>query len=77
MWSLLDSLVTEFRSAYAWLDLLAVVVVVGLAYGLARWIEKRFLSPKSDTPFVGQSEVSGVLFPATSWFLLVLLKHLF
>jgi len=77
MWSLLDSLVTEFRSAYAWLDLLAVLVVVGLAYGLARWIEKRFLSPKSDTPFVGQSEVSGVLFPATSWFLLVLLKHLF
>lgn len=76
MQQVLDGLLTEFRGASAWLDVLAVLAVLGLAYGAARAIKRRFLSADSDTPFMGQTEVSGVLFPALAWFLLVMLKHL-
>ena len=60
MQQVLDGLLTEFRGASAWLDVLAVLAVLGLAYGAARAIKRRFLSADSDTPFMGQTEVSGV-----------------
>jgi small-conductance mechanosensitive channel len=76
MQGLMERLFTEFHSAEAWVDLMAVLLVLLLAYGAARWLQKRYLSPESDTPFVGQSEISGVLFPVLAWFLLILLSHL-